>query len=192
MKIEKGLLMKKEILFSGLLGGIVIFTWLIIGGALLPLNGDRPDPIPNDLEIHTLLKERIREPGYYFLPDHPEEGEENLYPDYGNEPLFFITYGGRTPNTFMGQLMYEIFCFIIAPIIAAWLLSMASEKVLAKYSRRVFFVAILGLFLAVYGDVLSEKPMDRILLSSINHVMTWFLAGLAIAWRIRPKVKKLE
>ena len=86
--------MKKEILLSGLLGGIVIFVWLIIGGGLLLLNGDRPDPIPNDLEIHTLLKERIREPGYYFLPDHPDEGKENLYPDYGNEPLFFITYGG--------------------------------------------------------------------------------------------------
>ena len=67
---------------------------------------------------------------------------------------------------------------------------MASEKVLAKYSRRVFFVMILGLFLAVYGDVLSEKPMDRILLSSINHVITWFLAGLVIGWHIRPMAKK--
>ena len=75
-------------------------------------------------------------------------------------------------------------------MIAAWLLSMASEKILAKYFRRVFFVTILGLFLAVYGDVLSEKPMDRILLSSINTLLTWFLAGLVIAWRIRPMAKK--
>ena len=182
--------MKKQILLSGLLGGIVIFAWLIIGSSLLHLNGDRPAPIPNDLEIHTLLKERVSEPGYYFLPDHPKEGEENVYPDYGNEPLFFITYGGRTPNTFMGQLFYEIFCFIVAPMIAAWLLSVASDKILAKYSRRVLFVTVLGLFLAVYGDVLSEKPMDRILLSSINALLTWFLAGLVIAWRIRPMAWK--
>jgi hypothetical protein len=90
----------------------------------------------------------------------------------------------------MGQFVYELFCIFVAPMIAAWLLSLASEKVLAKYTRRVFFVLILGLFLAVYGDVRSEKPMDRILLSSINNLIMWFLAGLVVAWRIRPIGKK--
>lgn len=89
------------------------------------------------------------------------------------------------------HILYELFCILVAPIIAAWLLSLTSEKVLAKYSRRVLFVTILGLFLAVFGDVLSEKPNDRILLSSINSLITWFLAGLVIAWRIKPIGKKL-
>jgi hypothetical protein len=184
-------MMKKEILLSGLLGGIVIFAWLIISTGPLPVNGDIQESIPNDLEIHTLLKERIKEPGIYFVPGHAEENEEDLYPDYGNEPIFSIIYGGRTPDTFVGQFVYELFCIFAAPMIAAWLLSLASEKVLSKYSRRVLFVLILGLFLAVYGDLRSEKPMDRILLSSINNLITWFLAGLVIAWRIKPLGKKM-
>jgi hypothetical protein len=182
--------MKKQILLSGLLGGIVIFVWLIISTGPLPVNGDIQEQIPDDLEIHTLLKERIKGPGIYFVPGHPEEGEESLYPDYGNEPIFSINYGGRTPNTFMGQFIYEIVCIFAAPMIAAWLLSMASDEVLAKYSKRVVFVLIIGLFLAVFGDVRSEKSMDRILLSSINNLIMWFLAGLVIAWRMRPIAEK--
>lgn len=182
--------MKKEIMLSGLLGGIVIFAWLILSTTLLPLNGHLPEPIANDLEIHTLLKDTIEDPGIYFVPDHPKEGEENLYPDYGNEPIFSIIYGGRTPDTFTGQLVYELFCFFVAPMVAAWLLSMASEKVLAKCSRRVFFVTVLGLFVAVFGEALSDKPMNKILLSSVNSLIAWFLAAWAIAWRIKPMAKK--
>ena len=182
--------MKKEIALSGLLGGIVIFAWLIVSTTLLPLNGHLAESIPNDLEIHTLLEQRIDEPGIYFVPDHPKEGEENVYPDYGNEPIFSIIYGGRTPNTFMGQFVFELACFFIAPMIAAWLLSMASENVLAKYSRRVLFVTILGLFIAVFGEALSDKPMNKILLSSVNSLMAWFLAAWVIAWRIKPMAKQ--
>lgn len=177
--------MKKEILLSGLLGGIVIFAWLIISSELLRVSGNRAQPIPNDKEIHTLLKERITEPGIYFLPDHPD-GNRNDYPDYDNEPIFSVIYGGRTPGTFLGQLIFELFCIFAAPVVAAWMLSMTSERILAKYSRRVLFVAALGLFLAVFGDVFSEKPMGNILLSSINSLIIWTLVGLVIAWRIKP------
>jgi len=86
----------------------------------------------------------------------------------------------------MGQLIFELFCFFTAPMIAAWLLSMASERILAKYSRRVLFVTGLGLFLAVFGEAISDKPLDKILLSSINNIITWLLVGLVIAWRVNP------
>jgi hypothetical protein len=178
--------MKKEILLSGLLGGIVIFAWLIISTGPLQISGNRAHPIPNDKEIHTLLKERITEPGIYFLPDHLD-GNRDDYPDYENEPLFSIIYEGRTTSVFLGELIFELFYIFAAPAIAAWMLSVTSEKILAKYSRRVLFVVVLGLFLGVFGNVFSEKPMDNILLSSINSLITWALVGLVIAWRIKPE-----
>lgn len=64
---------------------------------------------------------------------------------------------------------------------------MASEKILATYARRVLFVTVLGLLFAVYGDLYSQKPLDLILLSSINNVITWTLVGLVLAWRIKPE-----
>lgn len=180
--------MKKRILLSGLLGGIVILVWQIISTSLLPLSGDLPSPIPNDKEIHTALKEKITEPGIYFIPDHPEENQDS-YPDYENEPLFFIYFAGTTPDTVFGQMIFELFSILFTPIIAAWMLSVTSDSILTKYSRRVLFVMVLGLFLAVYGDLFSQKPADLIILSSINNLITWTLVGLVIAWRIKPDIK---
>ena len=181
--------MKKEILLSGLLGGIVVFVWFIISTELLRLNGDIAKSISNDKEIHEILKEKITEPGIYFVPDHPDENQEE-YPDYENEPIFSIIYGGRTPSTFIGQFIFELFCIFIAPMVAAWLLSVTSENILAKYSRRVLFVMVLGFFLAVFGEVFSPKSLDKILLSSLNNMITWALVGLVIAWRIKPVMKE--
>ena len=122
--------MKKEILLSGLFGGIVIFAWLIISLGPLRLSGDLPKPITKDKDIHSTLKERITEPGIYYCPNSSEENKA-FYPDFGKEPLFTIIYSGRTPNTFIGQLFFELFCIFTAPIIAAWMLSMTSERILA-------------------------------------------------------------
>lgn len=180
--------MIKRILLAGFLGGIVLFVWTIISTSLIPLNGDRPGTIPGDKEVHTTLKEKITEPGIYFVPDHPDDNVDE-YPDYENEPIFTIYYAGTTPGTFVGQMIYELFCILFAPIIAAWLLSVTSKQILGKYSRRVLFVVVLGLFIAVYGDLFIQKPADRIILSSINHLIGWTLAGLVIAWRMKP-VKK--
>lgn len=178
--------MIKNILIAGLLGGLVIFVWLVLSRGPIPLSGDIPQPIPNDKELHTTLTETIPEPGLYYLPGGSEENQA-LYDDYGNEPLFMITNTGRTPNAFMGQFLFELLGIFIAPMIAAWMLSMTSEKILSTYSRRVLFVTVLGLFLALYGDIGSEKPVSFTLLSSIGSLVTWALAGLVIAWRIKPR-----
>jgi len=177
---------KKQILLSGLLGGVVILVWLIISLGPLQLSGDFPKPIPNDKDIHTALKEGIAKPGVYYCPDSSKEIRDR-YPNFGNEPVFTIVASGRTPDAFLEQLIFEMVCIFGAAMIAAWLLSMASERVLARYSRRVFFVAVVGLFLAVCGDMFSDKPIGLILLSSLHHLITWILAGLVIAWRIKPR-----
>ena len=51
--------MKREILLSGLLGGLVILGWIIISTSVIPLNGDKLEEIPDDKEIHSMLKEII-------------------------------------------------------------------------------------------------------------------------------------
>lgn len=178
--------MKKEILLSGLLGGFVIFVWIIISTSIIPLSGDMPKQIPDDKEIHTMLKSKIPESGIYWMPGH-EGQSKGLYPDYDNEPIFYIIHGGVTPGTMIAPTIVEILCILLAPIIVAWILSMASEKILAKYMRRVLFVTVIGLLFAVYGDLYSQKPLDLMALSSLNNVIVWMLVGLVLAWRIKPK-----
>jgi hypothetical protein len=181
--------MKKDIMLSGLLGGFMIFAWIIISSSILPINGDLPEEIPGDKEIHTMLKNKTLESGIYWMPGHTGQAE-GQYPDYDNEPIFYIFYAGATPNTMIVPTIVEILCIFLTTMIAAWLLSGASEKILAKYSRRVLFVTSIGLLFAVYGDLYSQKPLNLILLSSINNLISWTLVGLVLAWRIKPQLTK--
>ena len=81
--------MKKEIILSGLLGGVIIIVWIIISTSLIPLSGDIPKEIPDDKEIHALLKGKISESGIYWLPGHDGQAK-GLYQDYDNEPIYYI------------------------------------------------------------------------------------------------------
>jgi len=177
--------MKREILLSGLLGGVVMFAWLIVTHGPLPLSGDSPRPIPNDKEIHTILKERLSDSGIYYTPDSSDESRV-LYPNFGTEPLFIVTATGRTPDSFLGQLLLELFCIFSAPLIAAWLLSVTSVRILGRFFLRLVFVAVLGALVAVCSGMSSDAPIEIIALSSLNSLIMWGLAGLVIAWRIKP------
>ncbi|GEM_PF-2711211 len=179
--------MKKEMLISGLLGGLVIILWILISSTIIPLSGDQPEEFNDDKEIHAMLKERIPETGIYWLPS-----DKSQFSDYEDEPLFFIYYPGTTPSNSLSPMAVEILLIFLAPMIAAWLLSRASMKVLAKYARRVVFVAVIGLLFAVYGDIFSQKPLHHMLLSSISNLIVWILVGLVLAWRIDPKRLKLN
>ena len=182
--------MVKDILISGVLGGIVMFLGLA-GSLLIPgaMGHETIRPVPDQAEIHAALKERITEPGTYAVPYlRPEEASS--FETYGDEPLYEIRYKGYTHNTVPGFKNPGVLAFLLAPMIATWLLSRASSSVLSRYSRRVLFVTVLGLFLAVGGDwvraLADETPVSGLAASTFASIVTWLLVGLVVAWRIRP------
>ena len=73
-----------------------------------------------------------------------------------------------------------------ASLLVAGLLSMASSEILAQYSRRVAFIICIGLLLAISGDLpkygIGGYPASSALLLAANHVLSWSLAALAMAW----------
>ena len=70
------------------------------------------------------------------------------------------------------------------------MLSLASPAVLAKYSRRFLFVAVLGVIVALYDDVLQmafgPQSKDYLVFLAINNLIAWALTALVIAGRMRP------
>ena len=68
----------------------------------------------------------------------------------------------------------------------AWLLSMASPAVLSSYSRRVLFVASLGMVIALNDDVLQMAfgPLaeDYLTFLAISNLVAWILTGLMIGF----------
>jgi hypothetical protein len=189
--------MKKEVLAAGLLGGIVVLVWLFVTNAVLPFKSNlihQVIPLANQLEVHEALKDNIRESGTYNVPYLSRE-EEAQFPDYRNQPVYSITYegythGGGGAGSTMASLPVLVLAVFLPPLIAAWLLSVASPTILSKYSRRFLFVAVLGVIVALYDDVLQmafgPQPKDYLTFLAINNLIAWALTGLVIARKIRP------
>jgi hypothetical protein len=188
--LEKEASMRKQVFLGGLLGGVALLAWIIVSMGILNLTDDRQKPLMYDLGIHDLLKQRITEPGIYYLPAVEGDNGEPLVES--NEPFFVVMYPGRTTDEVGVQLIYGLICIFIAALIAAWLLSVSSDWVLAKYFRRVLFVTALGLLLAIAGDIVNEKPVMSIFLSSANLVIGWALVGIVIAWRVKGGTRQHE
>jgi len=181
----------KNILISGVLGGAVMFVVMLAGRLFLPGVGNSEfRTMPGQVPIHAALKERITEPGTYICPYLPPDQGGALFPDYQNEPIFAVTYRGHTHATVPGFASVGILSFLLAPMAAAWLLTQASARVLATYSRRVLFVATLGLFVTVSADLLrgltEELPFPAVAGMAVVRLITWTLIGLVLAWRIKP------
>jgi len=183
--------MNKHIIIAGLLGAVVMVVWLTISFAVLRIGGKAIRPLPDQAEVHAALKQRIKEVGNYACLYVSSEQEANQFPNYRDEPLYEITYKGHTHNTVPGFKHLGVLSILLAPLVAAWLLTKASESILARYATRVLFVTALGLFVAVGGDwpraVADEQPLGSLLLATANSLVTWLLVGMLIAWRIRPR-----
>jgi hypothetical protein len=84
-----------------------------------------------------------------------------------------------------------VLSILLAPMLAAWLLTKTANGLLQRYTTRVLFVTMLGVFDAMAGDwpraVADEQQAPSLLPTIANTVATWLLAGLAIAWWIKPE-----
>ena len=178
--------MKKDVWFAGLSGGVVMLVWLFISNAILPVKSDMIHKVaPNQLELHEALKENITEPGTYSCL-YLTRAEEATMPDYRSQPIYSITYSGAThgdPGS-AGSFLPILWIFV-ATTIAAWMLSATSRTTRSTFSRRFVFVALIGVVVALYDDLLQmsfgPQPKDYLVFLAINNLITWTLVGLVIA-----------
>ena len=80
---------------------------------------------------------------------------------------------------------------IVSSMMASWMLSLTGERVISRYSRRVLFFAVIGLLFAVFSDLakfdIGGYPLTSALLLGASDLISWTLAGLVMAWWIRPE-----
>ena len=178
----------KKIIRAGLPGGAVLILWtfLINGIFRFQANIDMKQ-IPAERRVYEMLKEHIVEPGRYIC--NPALTPNWRFPD--GEPVFSVLYGGIGHEAAGGLMLIGLAFFLLAPLIAAWMLSQTSEQVLSNYPRKVLFFTAIGLLFAIFGDLtnfgIGNYPFKDAALLAVNHIITWTLVGLVIAWRIQPE-----
>jgi len=181
--------MLNRIVAAGAGGALVLVLWAFVSNGIFGFKS-RVDlnRIPDEGRVYEVLKESIVSPGAYILNPTPVPGVG--FPP--GEPVFSIRYSGMGHEAAGRMLLLDLAVALVAPTLAAWLLSLASDRVLNRYWRRVAFFAVIGLLVAVFSDLpkagIGGYPLSSVLLLSAYDVASWTLCGLAAAWLIRRGV----
>jgi len=183
--------MLRNVLIAGLLGGLAMMFWLFVSNAVLPLKSNLIHQVaPDQLTLHTALKQSITDPGCYAVPYLSHE-EEHLLDDYREQPVYSIVYTGYSHGASAGGGMLLPFVVVFAVgLLAAWLTAQLTPTVLASYWRKVLFVMGIGLAIVLSDDILQlsfgPQPREYLLFLAVNNLITWTVGGLVIARWIRP------
>jgi hypothetical protein len=197
--------MKKSVVSAGVLGGMVMFFWLFVSNAMLPIKGElihRELPFSAQLEVHQALKGSITDPGTYSIP-YLSPQEEDQFPDYRDQPVFSVTYEGYSHSGVGGIGVFSSFPVVLLAIflpalIAAWMLSLACSGRPMSYPWRFLFVLSVGVIIALHDDVLQmsfgPQGKDYLAFLAANNILAWALSGAVIAGvvkfdRDRPKTE---
>ena len=136
--------------------------------------------------VYEILKESIVEPGRYIL--NPELTPSGVFPD--GEPVFSVNYSGIGHESAGKVMLFQLAVYLLAPMIAAWMLSLARPQILSSYPRKVLFFVAIGLLFALFGDLLDfgidRYSLGDALLVAANNLLAWTLVGLVVAKYFRP------
>jgi len=182
--------MTKKVIISGLLGTVVLIIWnILINGIFGFKSSIDMKQIPNERQVYAVLKENIVEPGRYTC--NPEITPERRFAE--GEPVFSVFYGGVGHEAAGGEMLSSLVVFLLAPVIAAWLLAQTSAKILSGYGRKVLFFSLIGLLFAIYHRLtnfgIGNYPLSDAIILAIHDVVLWTLMGLVVAWRMKPGEK---
>ena len=180
--------MTKKIFIAGILGGITLMILTFVVNGILRFNVSvNMKQIEEEQRVYETLKETIVEPGRYIC--NPQLTADERFPE--DEPVFSILYGGVGHEAAGSLMLIGLIVYILTPIIGAWLLSQTSGEVLKNYGKKVLFFVAIGLIVALFTDLtrygIGDYPFGDVLLLAINHVITWTLVGLVVAWRMKPE-----
>jgi hypothetical protein len=192
----------QRILTAGLAGGIAAWMWGFLVWVALGVHLPAIHKFADEGAVQAALAaaDGNDTPGLYWVPgmNHsPDMTKEEMtaaqevWMDKATEGPYALVYlhptgvNARSLNYLWVGLLLEV----CAATLAAWLLALACAGEPLSYFKRVAFVAGLGIFASIVAPILGWNfmhfPTEWTLHLVFDHVTTWTVAGLAIAWRIR-------
>ena len=179
--------MFKKIAVSGLLGMMVLMGWTLLVNGVFGLNRRiNMRQVSDERTVYETLEESIVEPGRYIL--NPELTSSGVFPD--GEPVFSVNYSGIGHESAGKVMLFQLAVYLLAPMIAAWMLSLTRTQILSSYPRRVLFFVATGLLIALFGDLLNfgidRYSLGDALLVGASNLLAWTLVGLVVSRYFRP------
>ena len=183
-----------KLIVPAFLAAIAVFiwtaiSWMAIGWHEVDMKGI------TDTSLAQQMQTSMTEPGIYIYPGYSETGEELSMEEWNKlrkaGPMVrFMVYDPAGAEWSMGTSMIKSFIInFISAFLAAVLLMMTLAQN-PSFWRRVIFVMLLGMFAAFVGPFIEWNwwsfPTGYSMVNAIDLCVTWFFAGLVLAWRIKP------
>ena len=185
-----------KLIVPALLAAIAVFIWTAFSWMALGWHNVDMKSI-DDTSLAQQMQTLMTEPGIYIYPGYEASGKE-LSMEEWNElrkagpMVHFMVYDPAGAEWSMGTSMIKSFIInFIAAFIAGVLLMMTLAQN-PSFWRRVIFVMLLGMFAAFVGPFIEWNwwsfPTGYSMVNAIDLCVTWFFAGLVLAWRIKPEL----
>lgn len=184
----------KKIVLPSLLAAIVVFIWMFISWAVLPWHNTDMKNIRDDALVQQ-MKSSLNEPGIYLYPGEPADesdaGMGEWFSKFRTGPVisFMVYYPNGIEPMNPLQFIKGFVINFIAAFIAGILLMMTLAQN-PSFWRKVIFIMLLGLFAGFIGPFIEWNwwnfPTTYTIVGVVDYCVTWFFAGLILAWRIKP------
>ncbi len=180
----------KRVILAGLLGGVVLAIWfVIVDGVLGFKRGIEMKELADERSVYGFLVEHMPEPGRYVV--NPEISPDQGFP--GNDPVFAVQYSGLGHADAGQEIFVGLVVMLLAPVLGAWLLANASSSILSGYGSRLVFFSVIGLVFSLFSVMerfgLARYSLGNAIALSVHDLVAWVLAGLVVAWLVRPAVR---
>jgi hypothetical protein len=167
-----------RLLAAALAGGLVLFFWAFAAWMLLPMRISTIKPLPDEKAVVASMQNAPRGVYFFGAGSNGPAGPQGL--------LVYTPFATAMSG---GQLARSLMFDVISALFVAWLLSRAAAQ---SFRARVAFVAVAGGVIAAMVTDLPNwnwyaYPLDFTLLSALDKVIGWALAGLALAAIVRPR-----
>ena len=177
--------MWKKVLVAGLLGWLVLIAWGFIINGMFGLNASiNLNKLDKEEQVYEVLLDHVVAPGRYVV--NPPLTPERNFPE--GEPVFSVMYSGVGHEAAGAFQTLRLAANFLIVLVAVWMLSQASDRVLASYPRKVMFFAAIGLLFALFMDLgsagIGGYPVRDAARLALIHVVMWTVVGMAVAWRL--------
>lgn len=177
-----------KLLKGGVLGGLVLFLWGVISWTVLDWHSSTLEKFPNEGAASAFINQLPKSGMYLQKPELSLGGQEQSATK-GNAPIIFAAVSNNDPDTNMvTHLVLSLITQIIAAIIITGLVLIKPH---IQFGGRLFQVI---LFALAAGIVTYVPYMNWFhfsfyytLISIIDLLIGWFLAGMVISYFTRPK-----
>lgn len=167
--------MWKPLIRSAIAGSIIVYIWMTISWVLLPFHRNELHHFENENAVYSEITSQAYDEGVYVLPR--ERGVQEHSPYIFVNIKRHVDFDNMIRPMLVGYLIQLLGAFLVTGL----LLQTRS----LVYWHRVWFVTFVAITVGVLGTLPGWNWWNFsgswAALEFADHVIAWFLAGLAIA-----------